>query len=150
MKKMLLLLTTLTCMSLSAGPFEDICQKEGVTDAQLQALANAKACVSVDLRHAQGLMRGLNPLLAELIAVADESNLEHENILRRLVNEYARRLSHVAKVPRALSDFGFGTLSYTDFLRIAKSDIDGVVSKEILVRNNWPPRNLITVRRLVE
>ncbi len=131
MKKTLLLLTTLTCMSLSAGRFEDIRLREGINADYLEkgkplprGLVHAHAVVSV-------LMYYYNPQLVGLIPVADPDNKNHERVIRWLVHHYNKHVRPTIYGHKILNAFAARDCSFDQFLAYAKEHIDEVFPESI-------------------
>ncbi len=134
-------------MTVFAGPFEEICKREGVTEVYIQALASQRPMTQQALAHTKELMHGLNPLLAALISTAESKNLKHGRILRQLAKEYVRRLTYVAQVPSSLKEFAYDQLPYGLFYSLTRKNANKLLLSEISVRDDQPPYDWITVRR---
>ena len=136
MKKTLLLLTTLTCASLSACPFEDICRIEGIDE---QFLRDGRP---LDVRRglwedtvATNLMSYYYPQLKRLIPVADENNQEHERVIRKLINDSCYLARHVnVRSARIFNKFNNRQHSYAEFLEYVQKHLDELIPKKIDVR----------------
>ena len=122
MKKTLLLLATLTCASLSAGTFEDICRSLRIEQQLFQSS-------EVDISPAL-----LNAHLAALLWVADGNDRAHERVLRRLAELHCQlpsaqwppgRKPGSTCTPPYMVDFANGKRPFCAFLAFAKQHLGG-------------------------
>ena len=150
MKKVLLLLTSLTCMSLSAGQFEDICREKQIDEQYFQEHAKSLENSGTVLEQAclMDLMFTLNPHLSSLIPLANENNLYHEQTLRRLVQVYCRRMHCVThEIPRYFVAFQQNEIAYAEFLTYAKEHLDELLPKEMSVPGRRIGDSCVTCKR---
>ena len=108
MKKILLLLASLTCMSLSAGLFEEICHISHIPDGTKRWDDDCSLFFSCEI------------LLNRLLYVAQPSNAEHEQVIRRIVRCAMSRAmpigSHTNPRVEWYMQLDTDALSYNDFL----------------------------------
>ncbi len=124
MKKLLLLLTSLMSMPLTAGPFEDLCDNLGINEQFLQK----------DVRELGIKPSLLSTHIAMLTFAADESNSQHAHILRRLAEFYCHlpeaqwpygRGPFSAIIPPYMKDFASGKSPLCVFLEFAREQLGG-------------------------
>ena len=131
MKKILLLLTTLTCMSLSAGPFEDLCQREGIDEQFLKEGKPIPQGKRTSQAIARVIMDYYNPFLVALIPLADANNPEQERIIRRLLEFYCHHVDRSKWMHDSLVVFQGGGVTYDQFLAYTKEHVDEIFPKRI-------------------
>lgn len=149
-KKVLKLAAFLLCslQVVHAGPFEDICQREGIDEQFLKEGKPIPQGKRTDQAIAGVIMDYYNPFLVALIPLADGNNPEHERIIRRLIHFYCYHVKGSKWMHDSLSIFQGGSFTFDQFLTYAKEHVDEIFPKRIeLAVGEWLCAPLVPFER---